>query len=209
MNARNILTFMVIMLSLFLGGCSTIGGPSVSTPFEKARAMTDAEWQTRQKEVAEIIKTKQRLDGEQDQLLRAGLPVEFEVGGIKMTRQWDKQFRRMNFYDGHATGKWGSEALLILSVLTKADSPDPEVTINKVTGKPEFTVFAGNVSVQETMARAVMKGIVGWGGPALNGVVSATVLKDAIASSAANSNAPTTVTTTVDLGCFNCTTITP
>ena len=155
---------------LLLGACSTINS---GVSFENYRNMDKEARNGYMNEVNAKVTDKATYDQAQEKLLLVGLPTQFEVDGIKLTKIWDKQARRLSFYDGYVTGALGSESLLILSIMTEKGNPAPEVNINKQTGKPEYTVLAGNVSVQESVGRVVLKSAFGIATAASNGYFAA------------------------------------
>lgn len=166
------LRFIAVLLSsMLLGACVSTG-----VSFEQFRQMEDkSQYLT---EIKEKVADKALYDSAQKNLLYAGLPVTFEYENVKMTKVWDKSMRKLSFYDGHVTSTFGSESLLLVSILTEVDSPTPWLQVNRQSGKMEYTIVAANVSVQETMARVIAKGAIPIAASAFNGVLAAQIVAD-------------------------------
>lgn len=158
------------IMTLLLGACATTGDRMA---FKEYRQMDDADKTAYEADVDARVADKVRYDASQEKLLWAELPVYFEEDGVKFTKKWDRQGRRLSLYEGYVTGALGSESLMVLSLLTEEDSPKPWVGIDARTGKPGYSILVGNVSVQETMLRTVLKSLVGSVGPAVNGYFAA------------------------------------
>lgn len=165
--------------SLFLAAVSLMVGGCASAPtgpvFSQFQTMHTGEREALVTETEELIEVKKSFDEIQTKRLTAGLPVNDEIGNVKVIKKWDQQTTRLSIYEGHTTGAFGHDSLLIMTVLTHDDSPKPVRTINIQTGVPEFSVFAGNVSVDSTMYRKVVEGLSNVPAAAFNGAIAAEI----------------------------------
>lgn len=203
---RSVLTFMVMSVALFLGGCASTGGNFISQP-EFGKLAPDQQGKI-ESEVNDQLKASERYQKILFTKLSTGEKITIDDSDGAVSMRWNKIMRTLEVWSKHVTSTMGSEHLSALVFVTEADKPSLVMSINSQTNKYGPTVLLGNASAAKTWMRSLGEGVVGWGGPLLNGALQASILKDAIAAGGAN-NAPTNVTTTVDLGCFNCTTITP
>jgi len=165
--------------SLFLAAVSLMVVGCASAPtgpvFSQYQSMSADQIKDLETKTTELVKKKQQFDNIQANRLQAGLPVNDEIDNVKVIKKWDKQTRRLSIYEGQTTGALGHDSLLILSLLTKGDSPEPEVAKSNMTGKLEFTVFAGNVSVDSTVFRKVVEGLANVPAAAFNGAIAAEI----------------------------------
>lgn len=168
---KSIRLLAVLLTSLLLGACVTT--TPRGTSLDEVVKMTDEERALVSAERQERREAKSWMDTENEKDLWGGLPSTFEVEGIRLVKVWDRDSRKLSFYDTQNTGVFGSDSLLLMAVLTEPNKPVPQVSVNKVTGKQEFTVLVGNVSVQDTMGRLVVKSMFGLATASVNGVFAA------------------------------------
>lgn len=179
MKTINVRLLAVSLLAVMLAGCVT-GGNTRSPTLDQYVGMSPAEQNAEDKKLDKLIVVKVRHDGNQEKRLWNGLPVHYEIDGMKITKRWDPQMGTLSFYEGYRSGTFGHDSLAALVLLTEHTNPTPIRAVDRRTNKLGYSVLVANVSVDSTIARALTKQLGGVLPASMNGYFAARVAADSV-----------------------------